>query len=65
MLLETKRRCLEEKVDLPELIRCDVCRLPIQSESLKFIHAGAALHCWPETKVALTPKYISNDLILQ
>ena len=30
MLLETRRRFQEEKLDVPELLRCDVARLPLQ-----------------------------------
>ena len=59
MLLETARRLGEEEDDivssaklaggygLPDLVRCDVARLPLQSGSVDGVHAGAALHCWP------------------
>mmetsp|Transcript_96692 Transcript_96692/g.276055 ORF Transcript_96692/g.276055 Transcript_96692/m.276055 type:complete len:204 (+) Transcript_96692:753-1364(+) len=47
MLLETRRRFQEEKLDVPELLRCDVARLPLQTDALNAVHAGAALHCWP------------------
>ena len=31
---------------VPELIRCDSAKLPLKSDSLSAIHAGAAMHCW-------------------
>lgn len=54
MLLETARRLRQEVASggleasrAPDLIRCDVARLPIQTGSVDGVHAGAALHCWP------------------
>ena len=35
------------------LLRADVGRLPFRSESLGAIHAGAALHCWPNPSQAV------------
>lgn len=35
------------------LLRADVGRLPFRTGSLKAIHAGAALHCWPDPYAAL------------
>ena len=35
------------------LLRADVGRLPFASESLGAIHAGAALHCWPNPSQAM------------
>mmetsp|Transcript_27435 Transcript_27435/g.63406 ORF Transcript_27435/g.63406 Transcript_27435/m.63406 type:complete len:459 (-) Transcript_27435:101-1477(-) len=36
-----------------ELIRGDVTRLPLASGALSGIHAGAAIHCWPNPEVAM------------
>lgn len=52
MLLETDRRFRLEGIDTPELIRCDAARLPFQTGSLDAVHAGAALHCWPQLEVS-------------
>eukprot|EP00622_Pseudochattonella_farcimen_P000337 FR734802.1.p1 GENE.FR734802.1~~FR734802.1.p1 ORF type:complete len:158 (+),score=22.27 FR734802.1:149-622(+) len=53
MLLETRRRFDEEKLPVPELLRCDVARLPLQNGVLDAVHAGAALHCWPKLEEGL------------
>jgi ubiquinone/menaquinone biosynthesis C-methylase UbiE len=53
MLGETARRFDTEKLQRPELIRCDVTRLPVVSSSVDGIHAGAALHCWSKLELAL------------
>lgn len=34
--------------------RCDVSKLPVQTESLDGVHAGAALHCWTKLEQALS-----------
>ena len=36
------------------LIRADAARLPLASNSVDCLHAGAALHCWPRLEAALT-----------
>ena len=66
MLAETRRR-LEgkpgqgagEKDDgdrlvAPELLRADVAALPLRSGAIAAVHAGAAMHCWPELERGLT-----------
>jgi len=54
MLRETLRRIRNEKIDHPyELVRCDSARLPFRSNSLDAIHAGAAIHCWPQLNTSL------------
>ncbi|KAG8467962.1 hypothetical protein KFE25_007014 [Diacronema lutheri] len=50
MLAETARRFREEGMAVPDLVRCDVAALPVQSASLNAVHAGAALHCWPDAE---------------
>lgn len=34
--------------------RCDVSKLPVRTESLDGVHAGAALHCWTKLEEALS-----------
>ena len=53
MLRETRRRFVEEKLPVPELVRADASRLPFQTDSVDGIHAGAALHCWPRLEESL------------
>merc|ERR1712008_502441 len=36
-----------------ELVRCDVAQLPLQDGSVDALHAGAAMHCWPELEEGL------------
>ena len=35
------------------LLRADVGRLPFATGSVAAIHAGAAIHCWPNPQVSL------------
>ena len=35
------------------LVRADVARLPFATGSLAAIHAGAAIHCWPDPTAAV------------
>ena len=44
-------------VRVPEAIRADSARLPLQCNSLDAIHAGAAMHCWPRLEEALKEVY--------
>jgi len=37
-----------------DLIRCDVGEIPMVSNSVDALHAGAALHCWPDLDSALS-----------
>ena len=53
MLAETKRRIINEKLPLPDLVRCDSARLPFKNDLFDGIHAGAALHCWPRVDISL------------
>lgn len=36
-----------------DLVRCDVASIPFQSSSIDALHAGAAMHCWPEMEPSL------------
>ena len=58
MLVETYLRCKREKIEnVPLLVRADVVRLPFPDESISFVHAGAALHCWPKPEDGLKEVY--------
>merc|ERR1712146_153669 len=59
MLAETRRRFEEEDIPLCDLIRCDVAQLPIQTDALDGVHAGAALHCWPQLEEGVQEIYRS------
>lgn len=39
------------------LVRADVARLPFATGSLSAIHAGAAIHCWPDPTAAVSIVY--------
>ena len=36
-----------------DLVRCDVARIPMRSDSVDAFHAGAAMHCRPEIEMSL------------
>ncbi len=36
------------------LIRADVARLPFATSSLAAVHAGAAIHCWPQPTMSVS-----------
>ena len=51
MLRETNSRLRNEvaagglsEAQVPELLRCDVAQLPLRSDGVDGVHAGAALH---------------------
>lgn len=58
MLTEARRR-IRADPDLAstntklDLVRCDVARMPFKSDSIDALHAGAAMHCWPEIEQSL------------
>lgn len=65
MLTEARRRIVADK-DLSntqgrktklDLVRCDVGKIPMTSNSLDALHAGAAMHCWPDLDSALSEIY--------
>jgi len=37
-----------------DLVRCDVGDIPMVSDSVDALHAGAAMHCWPDLDAALS-----------
>lgn len=62
MLLEAGRRIRAEpdllkKTTNIELIRLDVGRIPMKNNSVDALHAGAAMHCWPDLKAAVSEIY--------
>ena len=58
MLNEARRR-IREDADIAnaptklDLVRCDVGRIPMRTDSVDAFHAGAAMHCWPEIEKSL------------
>jgi ubiquinone/menaquinone biosynthesis C-methylase UbiE len=59
MLLEARSRMTREvgiqlngKTRL-DLVRCDVAQIPMQNSSVDALHAGAAMHCWPDVDAGL------------
>eukprot|EP01038_Epipyxis_sp_PR26KG_P006291 gene6291-8663_t len=57
MLLESRSRCIAEKLPLPLYVRCDSAKLPFKSNSLDAVHAGAAMHCWPNINESIAEIY--------
>mmetsp|Transcript_10623 Transcript_10623/g.16002 ORF Transcript_10623/g.16002 Transcript_10623/m.16002 type:complete len:419 (-) Transcript_10623:4552-5808(-) len=61
MLLEARNRILSDN-DLSsgsirtklDLVRCDVGEIPMQSDAVDALHAGAAMHCWPDLDSAMS-----------
>lgn len=64
MLLEARNR-IRADPDLSsqklattlDLVRCDVGDIPMQEGSVDALHAGAAMHCWPDLDSAMTEIY--------
>jgi ubiquinone/menaquinone biosynthesis C-methylase UbiE len=61
MLLEARSRInsdfQRDNVDLKtrlDLVRCDVAKIPMQTMSVDALHAGAAMHCWPDLDAGLS-----------
>ncbi|MCB9567243.1 MAG: class I SAM-dependent methyltransferase [Myxococcales bacterium] len=52
MLREFAATLAREGIDDLPLVRADVARLPLRSASVDGIHAGAALHVWPDPNAA-------------
>jgi len=60
MLTEARRRIQGDqklKNTRVELVRLDVANIPMQSNSVNALHAGAAMHCWPEIDKGLSEIY--------
>ena len=65
MLTEARRRIIAEaqlsknnlkKTNL-ELVRLDVGQIPMRDETIDCLHAGAAMHCWPDLDAAVSEIY--------
>jgi SAM-dependent methyltransferase len=57
MLQEARRRIKREWKKPPAslgLVQLDVGQLPMQSNSVDALHAGAAMHCWPDLPAAMS-----------
>ena len=56
-MLKQTRAFLKEDTSIDpaavSLIRADIGRLPFASGSVSAIHAGAAIHCWPDPQQAM------------
>ena len=60
MLTEARRRIKADPELSPEslkntsldLVRLDVGQIPMRTESVDCLHAGAAMHCWPDLNAA-------------
>jgi ubiquinone/menaquinone biosynthesis C-methylase UbiE len=61
MLTEARRRINEESMKLSktrvDLVRLDVGRIPMQNGTVDALHAGAAMHCWPDLQAAMSEIY--------
>eukprot|EP00978_Attheya_sp_CCMP212_P033161 scaffold132545_cov47-Attheya_sp.AAC.2 len=65
MLMEARRRIQAESFSKSssksksklQLVRCDVGQIPMQTASVPAVHAGAAMHCWPDLPAALSEIY--------
>mmetsp|Transcript_69034 Transcript_69034/g.102581 ORF Transcript_69034/g.102581 Transcript_69034/m.102581 type:complete len:141 (+) Transcript_69034:234-656(+) len=40
-----------------DLVRCDVAKIPMRTSSIDALHAGAAMHCWPDLDAGLGEIY--------
>ena len=63
MLTEARRRINQErslsklKTTKLDLVRLDVGRIPMRNETVDCLHAGAAMHCWPDLDSAFKEIY--------
>lgn len=63
-MLEEARRLIQSDPDMQNLaetsvnlVRLDVGQLPMKSGSVQALHAGAAMHCWPDLPKAVSEIY--------
>jgi len=40
-----------------DLVRLDVGKIPMKNDSIDALHAGAAMHCWPDLPAAASEIY--------
>mmetsp|Transcript_5665 Transcript_5665/g.14147 ORF Transcript_5665/g.14147 Transcript_5665/m.14147 type:complete len:393 (-) Transcript_5665:49-1227(-) len=64
MLTEARRRIKADPELSPDslktsldLVRLDVGQIPMKTESIDCLHAGAAMHCWPDLDAAAAEIY--------
>mmetsp|Transcript_18152 Transcript_18152/g.49549 ORF Transcript_18152/g.49549 Transcript_18152/m.49549 type:complete len:431 (+) Transcript_18152:1-1293(+) len=63
MLTEARRRIQADssltnlKATKLDLVRLDVGKIPMQDDSVDSLHAGAAMHCWPDLPTAASEIY--------
>ena len=65
MLTEARRRINADPELSPksltktslDLVRLDVGQIPMKTESIDCLHAGAAMHCWPDLDAAMSEIY--------
>lgn len=63
MLTEARRRISAEsklsslKTTKLDLVRLDVGQIPMQNGTVDCLHAGAAMHCWPDLDAAASEIY--------
>merc|ERR1712194_41430 len=64
MLTEARRRIKADPELSPDslktsldLVRLDVGQIPMKTESIDCLHAGAAMHCWPDLDAAASEIY--------
>jgi SAM-dependent methyltransferase len=51
--LSGRRRSTASPTQL-DLVRLDVGQIPMQTDSIDALHAGAAMHCWPDLPAAVS-----------
>ena len=44
---------LDDEETAPTFVRADIKRIPFPEETVGGVHAGAAIHCWPDPKSAV------------
>merc|ERR1712070_106218 len=55
MLTEARRRGASPATGTRlDWIKCDVGQIPMKDGSIDALHAGAAMHCWPDLKAAVS-----------
>jgi len=57
LMENTRKRSSKTSKTKLELIQCDVAKIPMQDESINALHAGAAMHCWPDVQQGLKEIY--------
>ena len=53
----TLRQSTQDGTTRLDLVRLDVGQIPMQNNSVDCLHAGAAMHCWPDLPAAASEIY--------